>query len=127
MHWRGTPGMLQARGREMARVRLRGTLKGMLPVTIRQRQSLPLLMRDLSELQHSEGGLLPLRLLLVTKFMHGVNVVIMEGVHGVEIWAEAEERRSAVAMSARAEIEIQEAMLLLLLLLLSFVDNVWEW
>ncbi|KAG6435570.1 hypothetical protein SASPL_100444 [Salvia splendens] len=108
----------RARGREMARVRLRGTLKGTLPVTIRQRQSLPLLMRDLSELQHSEGGLLPLRLLLVTKFMHGVNVVIMEGVHGVEIWAEAGERRSVVAMSARAEIEIREAMLLLLLMLM---------
>lgn len=101
--------MLQARGRDKARVRLMGRLKGTLPVTIRQRQSFPLLMRDLSELQHSAGGLFPLRLLLVAKFMHGVNVVIIEGVHGEVIWPEAGEK-TKVAATARDKIKNLEAM-----------------
>lgn len=79
--------MLQARGREMAKVRLMGMLNGTLPVVMRQKQSLPLLIKDLSELQQSAGGEVPLRLLLLRKFMQGVKVEIIEGVHGVVIWA----------------------------------------
>lgn len=101
--------MLQARGREMASVRLMGILKGTLPVAIRQRQSFPLLMRDLSELQQSAVGVLPLTLLLVTKLMQGVNVVIIEGVHGVVICPETGEN-TIVAEIARAKIKKRKAM-----------------
>lgn len=104
LHWRGTPGMLQARGREIARVRLTGILKGTLPVAIRQRQSFPLAMRELSELQQSEVGEVPLLLLLVTKLMHGVNVVIMEGVQGVVICPETGEIAIVVAKIATTRI-----------------------
>lgn len=78
--------MLQARGSEMARVRLMGIWNGMPPPTMRHRQPIPPLVSDLSELQHDEVGDVPLRLLLVTKFRHGVKLEIMEGVHGVVIW-----------------------------------------
>lgn len=84
-------------------------------MTIRQRQSLPLLMRDLSELQHSAGGPVPFEVLLVAKFMHGVNVVIIEGVHGVVIWDEAGEK-TTVATRARAKMKRWEAMEILLLI-----------
>ena len=57
--------MLQARGSEIARVWLMGILKGMLPVAIRHIQSVPLLMRDLRELQQSDVGEVPLAVLLV--------------------------------------------------------------
>lgn len=78
--------MRHARGREMARVWLMGIWKGTLPVTIRQRQSVPLLVMDLRELQQSEVGVeLPFVVLLVMKFKHGVKVVIIDGVHGVLI------------------------------------------
>lgn len=104
LHWRGTPGMLQARGRETASVRLMGIWKGTLPVAMRQRQSLLLLIRDLRELQQSEVGAVPFWVLLVTKLRQGVKVVIIEGVHGVVIWAETEEKRM-VREIARAEIK----------------------
>lgn len=78
--------MLQARGSEIARVRLMGIWNGMPPATMRHRQPIPLLVSDLSEPQHCEVGAVPLRLLLVMKFMHGVKDEIMEGVHGVVIW-----------------------------------------
>lgn len=78
-------------------------------MTIRQRQSLPLPMRDLSELQHSTGGAVPFEVLLVAKFMQGANVVIIEGVHGVVIWDEAGEKNAA-ATRARARIRRWEAM-----------------
>lgn len=77
--------MLQARGRETASVRLMGIWKGTLPVAMRQRQSLLLLIRDLRELQQSEVGAVPFWVLLVTKLRQGVKVVIIEGVHGVVI------------------------------------------
>lgn len=87
LHWSGTPGIRQARGREIAKVWLMGIWKGTLPVTIRQRQSVPLLVMDLSELQQSEVGVeVPFVVLFVKKFKHGVKLVIIEGEHGVLIW-----------------------------------------
>lgn len=74
--------MLQARGREMARVLLMGIWKGTLPVTMRHKQPMPELVRDLSALQQSEVGAVPLPLLFVTKFMQGVKLEIIEGEHG---------------------------------------------
>lgn len=56
LHSTGTPDILQARGREIASVRFIGTWKGTPPVTIRHKQSCPLLIRFLSELQQSEVG-----------------------------------------------------------------------
>lgn len=47
LHWTGTPGMLQARGREIANDRLMGSWKGTLAVTMRQRQSIPEPVSDL--------------------------------------------------------------------------------
>ncbi|KAL0393031.1 UNVERIFIED_CONTAM: hypothetical protein Sradi_2525900 [Sesamum radiatum] len=52
----GTPDILQARGREIAKVWLMGTWNGTPPVTIRHKQSCPLLMRSLNELQQAEVG-----------------------------------------------------------------------
>lgn len=66
-------------------------------MAIRQRQSFPLAMRELSDLQQSEVGEVALLLLLVTKLMHGENVVIMEGVQGVVICPKAGEIAIVVA------------------------------
>lgn len=85
LHWRGTPGMLQARGRDMARVRLMGIWKGTLPVTIRQRQPVPLLAMDLRELQQSVVGEVPFLVLLVMKFTQGLKVESIVGLHAVVI------------------------------------------
>lgn len=73
----------------MAKVRLIGILKGMLPVTTRHKQSMPPLVRDLMELQHSAvGEVLPLPLLFVRKLTQGVKeVFITDALHGVVIWA----------------------------------------
>lgn len=81
--------MRQARGREMAKVRLIGTEKGTLPVTMRHRQSMPPLAMDLRESQHWEVGddVDPLEELLVRKFMQGVKALITDALHGVLIWA----------------------------------------
>jgi hypothetical protein len=79
--------MLQARGREMAKVLLIGMLNGTLPVTIRQKQSIPLLVRFLSAPQQPAVGEVPLAaVLFVRKFMHGVKVASAEAVHAVLIW-----------------------------------------
>lgn len=77
--------MLQARGREIARVLLIGIWKGTLPVTMRHMQSMLVLVRDLSALQQSAVGEVPLPLLLVTKFMQGVKLEIIEAEHEVLI------------------------------------------
>ena len=88
MHWTGTPGMLQARGREIAKVLLIGILKGTLAVTRRHKQSMPLLVSDLRAPQHSVVGEVPLALLPVRKPIQGVKrVLIVEGLHGVLICA----------------------------------------
>lgn len=72
----------------MAKVRLIGMLKGTLPVTTRHKQSLPPLVRDLMESQHSAVGEVPLPLLFVRKLMQGVKeVLIADTLHGVLIWA----------------------------------------
>lgn len=86
LHWTGTPGILQARGREMAKDRLMGIWKGTLPVTMRHRQSRPPLARDLRELQQSALGEVPFAVLFVNKFMQGVKLEMMEALHGVLIW-----------------------------------------
>lgn len=94
--------ILQARGRETASVRLIGTWKGTLPVTIRHRQSIPLPMRDLRESQQSEvgEGEVPFGLLLAMKLMHGVKLEIIEEVHEVVTWAfEGKIEASKEAMS----------------------------
>ena len=80
------PGMLQALGREMARVRLIGIWKGTLPVTMRHRQSILELVRDFRALQQAEVGEVPLVLLFVTKFMQGVKLAIIEALQGVLTW-----------------------------------------
>lgn len=85
-HWSGTPGMLQARGREMARERLIGSWKGTLPVTIKQKQSLLVLVRAFSELQQSAVGEVPLELLLVRKLMQGLKLEIAEALQGEPTW-----------------------------------------
>jgi len=78
--------MLQARGREMAKVRLTGILKGTLPVTMRHKQSMPPLVRDLRAVQHSVVGEVPLALLFVRKFIQGVKKVpTIDALHGVVI------------------------------------------
>ncbi|CAA0823075.1 Probable RNA helicase SDE3 [Striga hermonthica] len=53
LHSTGTPGMLHARGRDIAVSRFMGTRKGTRPIIIRHRQSSPLLIRLLSEVQQS--------------------------------------------------------------------------
>lgn len=77
--------MLQARGREMAKVRLIGIVRGTFPVTTRQTQSMLFPVRDLSALQQSEVGEVPFAVLLVRKFKQGVTVESMEAVHPVVI------------------------------------------
>lgn len=77
--------MLQALGREMARVRLMGSWTGTLPVTMRQAQSVPLEMSDARDPQHCDVGEAPLLLLPVRKFMHGVKLLIIELVQAVDI------------------------------------------
>lgn len=70
----------------MARDWLIGIWKGTPPVAIMQRQSVPLLVTVFSELQQSAVGVeVPLVVLLVMKFKHGVKLVIIEGEHGVLI------------------------------------------
>lgn len=72
----------------MARVRLIGILKGTLPVIMRHKQSMPPLVRDLMELQHSAVGEvpLPLPLLFVRKFIQGLKKpFIIDVLHGVLI------------------------------------------
>ena len=83
LHWRGTLGMLQARGRETARVRLIGSRKGTLPVTMRHVQPMLLLVRFLRALQQAALGDVALALLLVRKLKQGVKVVSIAGVHGL--------------------------------------------
>lgn len=78
--------MLQARGSEMARVRLMGTWNG-LPEAIRHIQSVPLLVMDWRELQQAGVGGAPAALLLVTKFIHGAKLVSMVGEQAELIWA----------------------------------------
>jgi hypothetical protein len=78
--------VLQARGREMAKVRLMGIWKGMFPVRMRHKQPMPLVVRDFIELQQSEVGDVPLAVLFVTKPMQGVKLEIIEALHGVLIW-----------------------------------------
>lgn len=78
--------MLQARGREMANVLLIGTPKGTLPVTTRHKQSIPSLVRFLSEPQQPAVGEEPLAVLLVRKVIHGAKVASTEAVHAVLIW-----------------------------------------
>lgn len=85
LHWTGTPAMLQARGREMAMVLLRGIWKGMFPVRMRHKQPMPPLVRDFRELQQSAVGEVPLELLLVTKLMQGLKLEIIEALHGLLI------------------------------------------
>ena len=82
--------MLQARGREMAKVLLTGILRGTFPFTMRHIQSIPPFVRDLSELQQSAVGDVPLLLLFVRKFMQGDIEFIMEALHGVLICALAD-------------------------------------
>lgn len=78
--------ILQAWGRERARVLLMGSWRGTLAVIMRQVQSLPVVKRVLNELQQLEDGEEdPLLLLPVIKFRHGVTLEIMEGVHDVVI------------------------------------------
>lgn len=70
----------------MAKLRLIGSRKGTLAVTMRHKQSMPLLVRFLREPQQSAVGDVPLPLLFVRKFMQGVNVESIVGVHGLLIW-----------------------------------------
>lgn len=53
---------------------------------MRQKQSMLPLVRFFSELQQSAFGEVPLALLFVTKFIHGVKVESIAGEHGVLIW-----------------------------------------
>lgn len=98
----GTPVILQARGRLIASDRLIGTWKGTFPVTIKHKQSIPLPVRDLRELQQSEvgEGEAPFGLLLVMKLMHGLKLETIEEVHEVITWPfarKAEKTREAVS------------------------------
>lgn len=81
----GTPAILHARGREIARVRLKGNCTGTFPVMIRQAQSTLVLIIVFTTPQQSVVGELPLLLLPVMKFKHGVKLLMMEVVHGVDI------------------------------------------
>lgn len=87
LHPSGTPGMLQARGSDTARVRLIGTWKGTLPVTMRHAQSMldPVTARRAS--QQSRVGDVPFAVLFVRKPRHGVKLAIIDALHGVLIWA----------------------------------------
>lgn len=93
------PDMLQALGREMARVRLIGTWKGTLPVVMRHRQSIPVPVKVLRALQQSEVGEVPLALLFVTKFMQGLKLEIIVALQGVLIWAHAGMIKTAATAS----------------------------
>lgn len=74
----------------MAKVRLNGILKGTLPVTMRQKQSMLPLVRDLTELQHWAVGEVPLALLFERKPTQGLKEeLIIDALHGVTIWAYA--------------------------------------
>lgn len=86
LHLRGTPGMLQALGRDIAMLGLIGIWKGMPPVTIRHIQFVALIIIVLTALQQSSVGEVdPLLLLFVKKFTQGVKLVIIGPVHGVLI------------------------------------------
>lgn len=67
----------------MAKLRLMGIWNGTLPVTMRQAQSMLLLVSDLSALQQSEVGEVPFAVLFVRKFIQGLKLEIIEAVHGV--------------------------------------------
>jgi len=70
----------------MAKVRLRGILKGTLPVTMRHKHSMPPLVRDLRAPQHAVVGEVPLPLLFVRKPIQGVKkVATTDALHGVLI------------------------------------------
>ena len=69
----------------MTVVLLTGIWKGMFPVRMRHKQSMPPLVRDFRELQQSAVGEVPLALLFVTKFMHGLKLEIIEALHGLLI------------------------------------------
>lgn len=97
--------MLQACGRLIANVRLIGILKGTLPVTIRQRQSVPLLVKDLRTLQHSADGEVPLRLLFVMKFIQGVKEVSIEVVQGIVNWPNVEGTNRSTSVIAKIGIK----------------------
>lgn len=64
-----------------------GNWTGTLAVRRRHAQSTLLPNRDLSEPQHWVVGEVPLPVLPVMKFMHGVKLVIIDAVHGVVICA----------------------------------------
>lgn len=70
----------------MARERLIGSWKGTLPVTMRHKQSLLVLVRAFSELQQSAVGEVPLELLLVRKLMQGDKLEIAEALQGEPTW-----------------------------------------
>lgn len=67
----------------MAKLRLMGIWNGTLPVTMRQAQSMLLLVSDLSALQQSEVGEVPFAVLFVRKFIQGLKLEIIEAVQGV--------------------------------------------
>lgn len=61
----------------MAKVRLTGILKGTLPVTMRHKQSMPPLVRDLRALQHSVVGEVPLAHFMKFKLSSDPHLVIL--------------------------------------------------
>jgi hypothetical protein len=74
---------LQILVREMARVRLMGRPNGTLPVRMRHAQSWAVRTTPATALQHCCVGDPPPLVLPVTKFRHGVNVLIRDAVHDV--------------------------------------------
>ena len=85
LHCADTPAMLQARGRESARVRLMGSWTGTLAVKRRQAQSTLALISVCNEAQQPVVGVEPLLVLPVTKLKHGVKLLSIDVVHGVLI------------------------------------------
>lgn len=67
-----------------------GTRKGTFPVTIRQRQSVPLFMTYLRDLQQSEVGEELLLPPLLMKFMQGLKLRSMAALHTVLICPETD-------------------------------------
>lgn len=98
--------MLQAWGRDMAKLGFIGIWNGIPPVTIRQRQLVPLVIIVLSALQQSSVGEVPLLLLFVKKFTHGVKLVIIGPVHGVLIiWPSTGCSTAAIKIIDRSKFE----------------------
>lgn len=87
MHWASCPLLiLQAWVRARAKAEVKGNCKGTLADTRRQAQSELVLISDLNESQHELDGVVPLLVLPVIKFAHGVKVLlIIELVQGVLI------------------------------------------